>query len=181
MPWTDPNADQEVRTATMRSWVEAMRKHDEAAVLAAFERACVEHAEWPPNLNVMHSLIQEEARNLASRRAGAQRRELATRCDSTGWLEVPNPNDPDTPPSMRPCPACNPFLNELYQDGVLHSCHGHQLEERRTKWLNEHGGMPARCLPSPHLEGDEDPERARAAMHKLGEQLRSRSPSKSRR
>ena len=181
MPWTDPNADQDVRTGTMRTWVEAMQKHDEAAVLAAFERACVEHPDWPPNLNVMASMFQVEARALAVRRAGEQRRELSIRCDGSAWLEVPNPDDPDALPTMRPCPACNPFLHELYTDGVLHSCHGHQLEERRTKWLSEHGGMPARCLPSPHLEGEHDPERARAAMRRLADQLRDRSPSRGRR
>lgn len=180
MPWTDPNADQDVRTGTMRTWVEAMRKYDEAAVLAAFERACVEHPEWPPNLNVMHSMMQAEARSLAVRRAGEQRRELAIRCDGSAWLEVPNPDNPDALPSMRPCPACNPFLHTLYLDGVLHNCTGHRLEERRTAWLNEHGGMPARCLPATHDDEGSDPERARAAMRQLAEQLRARDTSSSR-
>ena len=180
MPWTDPNADQEVRTGTMRSWVEAMRKYDEAAVLSAFERACVEHPEWPPNLNVMHSLMQAEARALAVRRAGEQRRELAIRCDGSAWLEVPN-DDPDALPTMRPCPACNPFLHTLYLDGVLHKCNGSQLEERRKAWLADHGGMPAKFPPSHYDDGDTDPERVRAAMQRLAQQLRDRQPSKGRR
>lgn len=171
MPWTDPNADQDTRTGTMRTWVDAMRQHDEAAVLAAFERACIDHPEWPPNLNVMTALIQAEARNLATRRASEQRRELALRCDSTGWIETPTPNNPDQP-SMRPCPSCHPFLDELYQEGILHTCNGQDFEDRRTKWINENGGMPARCLPNPQPDDTLNADQAKAAIRQLADQLR---------
>lgn len=138
MPWTDANADQQVRVATMAAWVDTMAQYPEVAVLAALERVCTEQPQWAPNLNQLTQAIQAEARRLMAQQAAQRQLEGRVRCNGSSWVERSN--------GLEPCPACNPLARELWAEGQLHLT-GDALKKRTQAWLDEHGAMPPRCTP----------------------------------
>jgi len=140
MPWTDGNADDSTRRATMLAWVEAMGGYPAQAVLAAVEQVCDEHAEWTPNLNEFVHAMQAQARRYAADQSRQRSLHAAYRCDGSGWIDTAGDE------MLQPCPRCNPFLRGEWQAGNL-GASGPNREDRRKAWVNQNGAMPLPCRP----------------------------------